>query len=54
MEGVDINLKGGEWENTALHVAAFKGHLKTVQLLAGSKGIDLWARNKVFQVLGCL
>jgi hypothetical protein len=38
-----------QFENTALHMATFKGHNKTVALLCKQEGIDMTIKNKFGQ-----
>ena len=44
-EGLDVNMKGGTWDETALNVAAAQGHLDMVKILLDS-GADVNAVNK--------
>mmetsp|Transcript_14395 Transcript_14395/g.17113 ORF Transcript_14395/g.17113 Transcript_14395/m.17113 type:complete len:189 (+) Transcript_14395:48-614(+) len=49
VEGINLNAKGGHFENTALHMAAFKGHTKTVKVLVANSKVDFTVVNKFGQ-----
>lgn len=48
-EGIDVNLPGGVHDNTALHMASYKGYVKTVKELIAAPGINFELKNKVIK-----